>query len=484
MLHLRHLTRLLVVIALLATGLALAISSPAGAQSTIRVITFESADDSDWEVQITVQSLGGCDPPNARPGYVTSWLDDTDEDGEVLDPGVCNYRITALARHTDSPGRLCPAGVRWGDSGTFESAIQTSTRPTDETTVQAEHTGVGTANCSAQPTLAITINPDAGEDGVVQPLPKSATDSNLEARAERVVEITEFRVKVTPASTSINRTGCNQTLDFFVLGDGDEVEKALSPLGSGVTCEFRITVTEAPAPFIIRDTNGESFSTGDQDADGTIDLDLSEHVQLPWSPIVIIQDVVNNPGNQGSAAYKVTSTCAGVPSLPPIAIGGNASGIYTRPGGQTVASLLNGRFTVHSPDFANFGVGAVYPAVATSTTSDEIGGCSVTASIEGLTEGCTLAGTSTRTLTWTARQPDAELQLLVRVRHLLQRDAAARGQRAAAGAVERGLVGDDHRRDLELGRRRHRRRAHRRPPAGQREDRVRSAAVAGRRLLG
>ena len=64
-----------------------------------------------------------------------------------------------------------------------------------------------------------------------------------------------------------------------------------------------------------------------------------------------------------------------------------------------------GRFTVHSPDFANFGVGAVYPAVATSTTSDEIGGCSVTASIEGLTEGCTLAGTSTRTLTWTAANP-------------------------------------------------------------------------------
>ena len=36
-----------------------------------------------------------------------------------------------------------------------------------------------------------------------------------------------------------------------------------------------------------------------------------------------------------------------------------------------MASLNNGRFTVHSPNFANFGPSASYGAVATSTTWGE-----------------------------------------------------------------------------------------------------------------
>ena len=253
-----------------------------------------------------------------------------------------------------------------------------------------------------QATLSITIDPAE----VVEPLPESATDSSIVARAERAVEITEFRVKVTPKSTSVNRSGCNQTLDFVVAGDGEEAEKALGSLGSGVTCEFKITVTEAPPPFEIVKTSGTSFSTADKNnSTGLIDIDLSEHVQLPWNRIVIIQDVVNNPGDQGSAAYRITSICAGVAALPPIARPGGGSGIYTLPGGKTVASLTNGRFTVHSPEFANFGAGASYPAVATSTTSKEIGGCSVTASIEDLPDSCTLSGSSTRTLAWTSANP-------------------------------------------------------------------------------
>ena len=402
MFHLRHLTQPLVVIALLATTLALAASAPAGAQSSIKVITFGSAEtDAAWEVQVSTQALGGCNPTNARSGHVTSWLGTDDEDGEVLDPGVCNYRITAVARRVASPGQLCTAELRWGESGDFAAALQTATRPDDETLVQAQHTGDTTPSCSAQPTLAITIDPE----GVVEELPKSATDSNLKARAERAAEITEFRVKVTPKATSVRRTGCDQTLDFFVKGDGEEAEKALGSIGSGVTCEFTVQVTEAPAPFVVRKTSGTSFSTADKNVDtGKIDLDLSEHVQLPFNRIVVIQDVVSNPGNQGTASYKITSICAGVAALPPIARPGG-SGIYTLPGGQTVASLSNGRFTVHSPDFANFGAGASYPAVATGTTSNEIGGCSVTASVEIMAPGCTLAGSSTRTLEWTTANP-------------------------------------------------------------------------------
>ncbi|MDE0652119.1 MAG: hypothetical protein OXI26_00500 [bacterium] len=399
MTHLRHLIRPLVVIALLATGLALAVSSPAGAQSDIKVIKFDNAGtDANSEVQITAQALGGCNPPNARAGYVTSWLGPDDEDGEVLDPGVCNYRITAVARQVSNSGQLCTAELRWGDSGAFSATLQTATRGT-ATIVQAQL--VTPASCSAQPVLAITIDPE----DVVEALPATATDSNLQARAERAAVITEFRVKVTPKSSSVNRSGCDQTLDFFVHGDGEEAEKALSPIGSGVTCEFTIKVTEAPPPFQIAKPNGTSFSTADKNINtGQIEINLSEHVTLPYNRIVIIQDVTNNPGNQGTAAYKITSVCAGVAALPPIATTGG-SGIYTLPGGQTVASLNNGRFTVHSPNFANFGPGASYGAVATSTTSDEIGGCAVTVTIDGLPAGCTVAGGASRTLTWTSANP-------------------------------------------------------------------------------
>ena len=402
--HLRHLTRPLVVVALLATSLVFAVASPAAGQSTIKVFEFHSADDAEWEVQITVQALGGCNPPNARSGYVTSWLGPDEEDGEVLDPGTCNYKITALSRHEDTRSQLCDTELGWGTSpGTWGSELQTSSGRGTETDISARHTGGATPRCSAQPTLAITIDPD----DVVQELPASAKDANLFARAKRAVEITEFRVKVTPESNSINRTGCDQTLDFFVTGDDDETEKALSSLGAGVTCDFRITVTEAPSPFIIRDANGETFSTNDKDTDGEIELDLSEHVQLPYSRIVIIQDVANNPGNQGTAEYEISSACGGVPALPPIALGtgGTGSGIYQLPGGETVSPLQEGRWRVHSPDFANFGAGAVYAAIATSTTSDEISGCSVTVSAELEAAGCTLSGTTIRTLTWTSANP-------------------------------------------------------------------------------
>ncbi len=401
MTHLRHLTRLLVVTALLATGLALAVGSPAGAQSTIRVFTFESEEtDAAWEVQISAQALGGCIPSGARSGHVSGWIAPGGQDGEVLDPGVCNYRITAVARQTANPNQLCTAEVKWGSGGTYAASITTANRGT-ETTVVAQHVGGTTPTCSAQAVLAITIDPEE----VVEALPKTAQDSNLQARAERAAVITEFRVKVMPKATSVNRSGCNQTLDFFVHGDGEDAVKALGSIGAGVTCEFTITVTEAPRPFVIAKPNGTSFSTADKNVNtGQIEIDLSEHVRLPYNRIVIVQDVTNNPGNQGTAAYKITSVCAGVAALPPIATAGG-SGIYTLPGGQTVASLHNGRFTVHSPNFANFGPGASYGAVATSTTSDEIGGCSVTATISGLPDGCTLTGSASRTLTWTGANP-------------------------------------------------------------------------------
>ena len=73
-------------------------------------------------------------------------------------------------------------------------------------------------------------------------------------------------------------------------------------------------MTEAPPPFAIIKTSGKSFSTAKKDnMTGLIKFDLSDYVdlskyvELPVNRIVIIQDVVNNPGNQGSASYKITS---------------------------------------------------------------------------------------------------------------------------------------------------------------------------------
>ncbi|MCE2525220.1 MAG: hypothetical protein J4F99_04475 [Acidimicrobiia bacterium] len=403
MFRLRSLTRLLVVVVLLATSLAVVVVSPAGAQSTVRVLKLVSAEtDSNWEVQISVLALGGCDPPNsAVSGYVTSWLGPDDENGVALDPGLCNYRITAVARQVDTPGQVCEAEVSWDIGGARFSETFTSAWQADWNTIAAHHFGGVTPRCWTQPVLSVRIDPD----GVVEGLPASATDSNLEARAERAAEITDFRVRVAPRSGWVGPSGCDQTFEFFVAGDGEAGELALGDLARGAWCEFTIQVTGAPPPFIIRDTDGLNFSTAERDTDAMIYLDLSEHVQLGWNRIVIIQDVVNNPANQGSAAYTISSTCAGVAELPPVAIGPGGSGIYALPGGQTVARLLEGRFTVHSPDYANFGAGASYPAVATSTTSDEIGGCSVTVSIEDLPAGCALAGSSSRTLTWTSANP-------------------------------------------------------------------------------
>ena len=407
MLHLRHLTRLLVVVALLATGLSLAVSAPAGAQTTPPIPTvfnFETSEASDtWEVRVTAQALGGCTPEEGTTSYTSHWLGPDGAGVVLLGTHECAYEITATARNTGQVDRVCEAELAWGDSpadGDYGRALYTTTRGANST-AQVRPVDAGTGgNCSAQPVLALTIDPA----DVVAELPASSTDSNLEARARRAVAVTEFRILVTPDSTTVNRSGCDKSLDFVIAGDGDAHKEGLGAIGSAVTCKFRIKV-QAPAPFVVVDRDGEAFDTDDADTDGEIDIDLSDHVELPWNRIVIIQDVHNNPGNQGSVAYTVARECAGVAALPPIASATGGSGIYTLPGGQTVASLNEGRFTVHAPNFANFGAGAVYPAVATSTTSDTIAGCSVTINAGAMPAGCTLAGSSSRTLTWSAANP-------------------------------------------------------------------------------
>ncbi len=403
MTYCRHLGWLVLVVALLATGLTLAAAAPTGAQSTLRVFNLRSAEtDDEWQVQITAQALGGCAPGNARSGLVTAWLAPGDVDSEVFNPATCTYRITAVARRASVPHELCRTELRWGTEGDFQAEpLQTSKRADAPTTVEAKHfEDGGETDCSPQPRLSVTIDPAE----VVETLSKASTAPFLADLAARAVAITDFRVKVAPTSTSVGRTDCDRTLEFVVKGGGAAAERALGSIGSAI-CEFRITVTEAPMPFAILNLRGKTFSTESTDEDsGVIALDISDLVSLPVNRITIIQNVVNNPTNEGVAAYRVSSDCSGVGALPPIARAGG-SGISTVPGGATVASLGNGRFTVHKPGFANFGPDAAYPAVATSSVSSEIRGCSVTATIDLIAPGCTLDGSSTRTLTWTSANP-------------------------------------------------------------------------------
>ena len=402
MLHLRRLIRPLVVLALFATALAVA-TSPAVAQSTIEVFKFVNRDDGlngTWEVRVTVKSLGGCNPDQGEAGYVSGWLEVDEEGGVVLDAGVCTYVVTAVARSSSRPGEICDAGLAWGASvGTATQLLTSDAGRGALTEVSVQHAGGSSPVCAQSSVLTFKIEPD----DVVQALPATAADADMTARAKRAVEITDFQVRVTPDSSTVSRTGCDQSLRFTMRGDGDEVEEAMEPIAQGVTCKWRAFIVGAPEPFVVTDASGEPFSTADA-SNGSINVDLSGQVGLPYARIAVIQDVTNS-GNEDYASYTVSRACAGVAALPPTALGAGGSGIFTLPGGQKVATLREGRFTVHAPNFANFGPSAVYPAVATSTTSNSIGGCSVTVAINDLPAKCSTAGSDVRTLTWTASNP-------------------------------------------------------------------------------
>ena len=132
-------------------------------------------------------------------------------------------------------------------------------------------------------------------------------------------------------------------------------------------------------------------------------MDLSGLVSLPYGRIAIVQDVTGS-NNRGTASYKIDRSCGGVGALPPT-IAGGGPGIYTTPGGKVVATLFEGRFTVHSSNFANFGPGANYLAVARSVTSRAVDGCSVSVTIEGVPAACTVVPSTTQTLTWQKGSP-------------------------------------------------------------------------------
>jgi len=408
-LHLRYLIRPLTVVALAATALSLAAGS-ASAQD-LKVFTFTNAEEvgSDWEVRASVESFGGCGVSDGRDGGTSGWLQRDDQWGIVLDLD-CSYTITAVARNETAPavgtdqknyrGMVCKAELGWGAEGT---ATELRTRSDDrgtETDVSVTVPDVA-ADRVCDSAIVVTFNLDPAT--VVEDLPASAADSALEDRAERAVEATAFRVTVRPQDSTKNKRGCNQVLVFDVKGGDDgKVERPLPGIPSGVDCSFLATVTSAPAPFNIANASGKSFNTGT--AGGNISVELASLVRLPWGRISIVQDVTGS-NNQGEVSYRVERTCAGADVLPPTIRTGGAPGIYTRPGGQVVATLAEGRFTVHSNNFANFGAGANYLAVARSMTSNAVDGCSVSVTVLDPPATCRVAPAMTQRLEWRSGSP-------------------------------------------------------------------------------
>ena len=60
---------------------------------------------------------------------------------------------------------------------------------------------------------------------------------------------------------------------------------------------------------------------------------------------------------------------------------------------------------MHGPHVPTFGATAVYAVGTESATSTEVVGCSVTVTVSGVPAGCSVAGGSTQTLTWSADAP-------------------------------------------------------------------------------
>ena len=409
MLHFRRLVRPLIVLSVIATALAL-IPSTVAAQD-IEVFEFSNEDDdADWEVRVTVRSLGGCDPDSGlgTEGYTSTWLDDNDDPGvEVLNLKVCNYVITAEARNEEDSalsGKVCQAELQWGDTITDADAqdeLRTSDSDRDDSLeVAVQHKGGSNPRCYDTNIVSFRIDPDE----VVEDLPRSARDSALEELAERAVEVTEFEVRVRPDDSRVVGTSCDLVLAFRMHGNGRRVEKPLQGIPEGVVCEFRATIFRAPAPFEETESRGVLFSTGDANLAGRINVDLSDQVVLPYARIGIIQDVTGSD-NKGFVSYDVNRSCGNLDALPPSVVSGGGPGIYRLPSGKVVATLFEGRFTVHSPNFANFGPTANYLVAARSLRSTAVEGCSASVTISDVPDNCWVAGRQTQTLTWRKSRP-------------------------------------------------------------------------------
>ena len=413
--HVRILTRALVVLALVGTALALG-ASPVSAQDSnsnlaVQVVSFKNAEATDdntaWQVRIRITSLGGCTPDQGvgREGYDSGWFNEGSWAGAALNVGMCFYDYTAQARK--QAGEVCEAELAWGESG---SAFKSSLNSADSNRQKqiavrhkntAENPGASDIpNCVAAISVTFNIDPKS----VVKPLPAGAKDDNLEARARRAVEVTDFAVRVLPHESSKNTFGCNILLSFTMQGGDDgSVKKDFDGIPVGQECSFQAFIVNDPLPFAV-DKAGTTFKT----SKGSMTVELGGQVKMMPARISIVQDVVGAvpkvPKKRG-VSYSIARSCAGVDALPPHIVPTGGAILYQLPGGDWRASLVQGRYTVHSDRAPNFGPGATYHAAARSTSSSVVQGCTVIATIEHVPQGCVVAGGETQARTWRSTRP-------------------------------------------------------------------------------
>ena len=348
----------------------------------------DGKDDQRWQVQVTVGTLGSCVPKRGDVGYSSPWFDTGDSVGATLSIEECVFSINALVRNALRPDCRFRAELAWIDnngdvSGDYEEgSVLTASRPG-----AASRLSIRRAPGSGCATASETHFVLRGAE-IVHDIPGASADPALTALARQAAEVAEFTVRVEPdyPSGTAPPAGCDRTTDFTVGGDGSRSSQVLRD-NSAAACRLRAMIVGAPAHFDV----AEGDNVGFDGALPNIIIDLTSLVRLVPARIAIIQDV-RGSGNRGTVTYTVSRSCGGVPVASPAA---------TSAGSE----LYEGRFTVHAPHQPVFGATAVYPAVATSTTSATVAGCSVTVTIGNVPAGCTVDGDRTRTLTWSASNP-------------------------------------------------------------------------------
>ncbi len=398
--HLRLLIRLLAAPVLLVGATVLAPGPVLGQSETpVKVFVFVNAmvnpdadndgkDDQRWQVRVTVGTLGSCVPERGDVGYSSLWFDTGDSVGATLSIGECVFSINAQVRNALRPDCRFRAELAWADnngdvSGDYEEgSVLTAGRP-DAASRLSIRRAPGSGCATARETHFVLRGAE-----IVHDIPGASADPTLTALARQAAEVAAFTVRVEPdyPSGTAPPAGCDRTTDFTVRGDGSRSSQVLQD-SSAAACRLRAVIAGAPTYIDV----AEGDNVGFDGALPNIIIDLTSLVRLVPARIAIIQDV-RGSGNRGTVTYTVSRSCGGVPVASPAA---------TSAGSE----LYEGRFTVHAPHQPAFGATAIYRAVATSTTSATVAGCSVTATVGNLPQGCTVDGDHSRTLTWSDANP-------------------------------------------------------------------------------
>ena len=340
-----------------------------------------------WQVRLTVTALGGCVPTRGERFYDSFWLDAGEEVAARLAPTACVFRFSARARVDSRPGCEYRAQIAWTDDNDnvvgdyHDGSTLSSSRPDDESRLSIRRDP--DRGCSRPHRTYFVL----GGDSVVEELPGALSDADLLARARRAAAVGEYTVRVEPDTPDTRATGCSIGGEFTLNGDQSTSAQMLG--ATGEQCPSRAMIVAAPAYVRLAGGRHVSFDA----ALPNIIVDLTSLVSVEASRIAIIQDVVGS-ANRGVVTYTITRTCGGEALASRVAQVGSSE-------------LLEGRFTVHSPDAPRFGPVGIYPAVATTRNSFTVVGCAVTVTVSRVPAGCTVAGGNTQTLAWSAANPVA-----------------------------------------------------------------------------